>query len=781
MLKRLFKFRSNRSPRPLTKFQPRLESLEDRIALSASVTTSITGLNNTGWYPPDTGIAAGPSYVLETVNESLAIYSKSSGALVSSESLATLFSGFNSGSIGYFDPQVMYDDQAGRFVIEALVKGSNTAYVDFAVSNSSDPTQGFTERQQVEVDQGGTDWLDNAKMGFNADAYVISGNLYAFSGSGGPALLLTINKSSVLDQNSSTLTDYTVLRSGDFSLIPARMHGSTTGSPMWLVESTWSGSTAISVVRMDSVLSTSPTFTYTSVGVNSYSIPTITQPGGTISGGAVDCRTLDVEWFNNNLVSALNSAVGPDAAAAWYEFNTGGSRPALTQQGVIHPGTGISTYMPGLAVDASGDLGLTYMESSATEYASVYVTGRLASDPLNVLEGSVLVQAGNGQLTGNRAGDYAGVSLDPSSANTFWGANEYGLSGVAGGWGTAIAQFQVANNSSVAPPTITVAASANPNLVTGISTNLSVQATDSSGGGDITYSWSVLSGPAGVPAPTFSVNNSTTSNNTTALFSAAGAYTFQVAAANAGGTVTSTVSVAVNQTLTSITVAPATVSLADGQSQGFAATARDQFGNAMSTQPPITWSVSGSGAITSAGVYTAPGGIGGLLSGTDTVVATSGSLSGQATVNYGGVPAAPSNLTAKTVSPTEIDLAWTNNSGNETGFIIQYSTNGGKNWTTLTTISSTAAVGVTVTYQDKGVSKKKTYLFRVAATNAYGTSSWSNLSTGTQGTPTGDGDSPVVYVPGHRYTVDAAVVGAMLELVDASGLDYLAGNHKHHA
>ena len=129
------------------------------------------------------------------------------------------------------------------------------------------------------------------------------------------------------------------------------------------------------VTRMDNVLSPTPTFTDSSLPVNSYiqaqSNPP--QPGGTV--GADDCRILNVEWNNNNLVAAFNAGVGTDAVAAWLQFNTSGSSPVVVQQGVIHPGTGISTYMPSVAVDANGDLGLTYMESSASEYVSMYVTG----------------------------------------------------------------------------------------------------------------------------------------------------------------------------------------------------------------------------------------------------------------------------------------------------------------------------------------------------------------------------------------------------------------------
>lgn len=729
--------------------------------------SGVTGLNNTGWYPPDTGVAAGPNYVVETANERMAIYNKTTGTLVSTQNLGSLFSGSYMGSLGPFDPQVLYDDSANRFVIAAPVTSSTssgpyTAYIDFAVSNSSDPTAGWTTRQ-IEVDQGGTNWVDNGKLGYNADAWVYSGNRY---GNAGGVMMLSIDKSSVAN---STWTSYLVDASG-FSTIPARMHGAVAGGPMWFVESNWGGGSSVTILKMANVLSSNPNFTTSSLPTSSYGQSTITQPGGTIG---FDCRTLGAEWYNNNLVAAWNSQAGSDAAAFWIEFNTGGSSPAVAQQGIVHPATGISTSMPAIAVDVGGDIGLTYIQSSSTQYASTYITGRLASDPLNTMEGSVLVQAGNASLSGSRIGDYAGMSIDPSSSNTFWAANEYGLSGVTGNWGSAIAQFQMATNSNVTPPTITTAASANPDPA-GQSTALSVRATDSSNGTDLTYTWSVLSGPSA----TFSVNNSNAANSTTAMFSAAGSYTFQVAVSNAGGTVTSSVAVTVTQTPTSIAVSPSTVSLADGSSQQFTATERDQFGKAMLTQPTFTWSVSpiGNGSITTAGLYTAPS----TGSSTATISAVADNLQpGNASVTYGTVPAAPSSLTATAGSATRVNLTWTDNSNNETGFIIQRSSNGG-GWSQIATVGAGAT-----SYSDTTVRKKQKYQYRVLAYNTYGNSAWSNVATvntPNRGPAGADDELPVVWVNASggangraRGSSDSNRTGATGSAVDVAIIDLLYG------
>ena len=95
----------------------------------------------------------------------------------------------------------------------------------------------------------------------------------------------------------------------------------------------------------------------------------------------------------------------------------------------------------------------------------------------------------------------------------------------------------------------------------------------------LTYTWAVTGTP---PAPvSFSANATNAAKNTTATFSAAGAYTFQVTITDAGGlSTTSAVVVNVSQTLAAIAVTPGTASLNENATQQFSAIGHDQFGAA---------------------------------------------------------------------------------------------------------------------------------------------------------------------------------------------------------
>jgi subtilase family serine protease len=280
-------------------------------------------------------------------------------------------------------------------------------------------------------------------------------------------------------------------------------------------------------------------------------------------------------------------------------------------------------------------------------------------------------------------------------------------------------------------PWVVNAASATPSPVTGTTTSLSVLGDDSAGASSLTYTWSVLSAPTGVQAPTFSVNASNAAQNTVATFYAAGTYTFEATITDTSGlSTTSDVTVTVNQTLTSVTVSPGSVTLSDGNTQQFSASGKDQFGHAMSTQPAFTWTItSGAGTLNNTGLYTTPT----SGSGTATVQATAGGLSATASITYDSAPAAPSNLTATVISTHQVNLAWTDNATNANGVVVQRSTDG-TNWTTLATLAGTAA-----SYSDTSVSKGKTYYYRVYADNSFGNSAYSNTATATTSSSKGGG------------------------------------------
>jgi autotransporter-associated beta strand protein len=185
--------------------------------------------------------------------------------------------------------------------------------------------------------------------------------------------------------------------------------------------------------------------------------------------------------------------------------------------------------------------------------------------------------------------------------------------------GTATVTIQAPTGPTVATP-----AAASPATVTTRTTTLSVLGAADSGEAGLTYTWS-SSGPAAV---SFSANGTNAAKSTVATFARAGSYTLTATIADGlGGSVTSAVTVTVNQRFTAVSVTPGTATVFAGGTQQFVAVALDQFGLAMATQPTITWLASGGGVISSTGLFTAP-----ANAATSTVAASALTVTGRATV-----------------------------------------------------------------------------------------------------------------------------------------------------
>jgi subtilase family serine protease len=189
--------------------------------------------------------------------------------------------------------------------------------------------------------------------------------------------------------------------------------------------------------------------------------------------------------------------------------------------------------------------------------------------------------------------------------------------------GTASVAIMLVTGPSITTPAYIISQSPT-------SVSLGVAATDPAGANRLTYTWSLRGTPPG--SVSVSSNGTNAAQTTTAYFTAAGTYNFVVTVKDPSNlTATSMVTVTVAPVLTSITVSPSSVTLADGSTQQFTATAKDQFNQALANQPSLTWRVTsgpGSFSATTAGLYLAPA----SGSGTATIQATSGNVVGRATV-----------------------------------------------------------------------------------------------------------------------------------------------------
>ncbi len=91
------------------------------------------------------------------------------------------------------------------------------------------------------------------------------------------------------------------------------------------------------------------------------------------------------------------------------------------------------------------------------------------------------------------------------------------------------------------------------------------------------------------------------------------------------------------------------------------------------------------------------------------------------------LPAAPTNLVATAVSRSQINLAWTDNATNETGFRIERCTG-----STCTNFAQIATVGANVTsYANSKLTANTAYRYRIRASNPAGVSDYSSIASAT--------------------------------------------------
>ena len=413
--------------------------------------------------PPDPTLAVGPEQVVTIVNTSIAVYDKSTGSELYLQSLngGGGFFGSTGATTTIFDPWVLYDTESDRFFAIAIdLPSSSSSYLYIAVSTDSTPTSvddwhkyriPFTDTPSGALGSG-VHFADYPKLGVNDDAIWVSGNYFPIlSGSGVYAGITAIEKDALLNGSAVNIL-YQEFFDG-FSVMPMTQYDS--GSTQYFAESSTGSGSSIRIHAVSDVL-TSPTRSTTTVSVPSFQAPyDVPQLGGATPADSIDARIMTGVWRDGSMWFAhaiMDPAVDTEAVVRWYEVSTNNfpasGTPTLVQNGNVDPGSGLHTWMPAVAVDGSGNLGVGFSLGGPARHLGAGFTGRLANDPA----GSVVLPVtefatglGSYEIIGssgrNRWGDYSGLAIDPTNEGTFWVFNEYATA--VNTWATQIASFQL--------------------------------------------------------------------------------------------------------------------------------------------------------------------------------------------------------------------------------------------------------------------------------------------------------------------------------------------------
>ncbi len=404
--------------------------------------------------PPDPNLGVGPTEIFQMVNQVGRITDKSGSpnsastfALSSFFSLSPLFIGS--------DPRILYDADSGRWFATYLEFEPYFFYesaIILAVSTSSSPTL-FCKY----LIPGPTNVLqDFPQLGVSHDKVAVSYNgfrfptLTSYAGAG----YYVVDKAGLLGCASSVAAAEAAPDPARATIFPVQSLSSTNDLYMAMHTPSSSSLALMTVKGVPGV--TVVTETVASRSINPWVAPPPAVQQGT-SGVVLDTgddRVLSAAWQNGSLWLAGNEACTPTGDAATrsclrlIELRTD---TVSVRQDMTFGAAGSYYSFPAVRPDLSGSAYVVFTASSATTYASVRATGRQATDPLNTLQASSLLRAGEGEQTyePGRMGDYSGAAVDPSAPHTVWVMGEYirfpdtsifGTGGLAD-WGTYVAQL----------------------------------------------------------------------------------------------------------------------------------------------------------------------------------------------------------------------------------------------------------------------------------------------------------------------------------------------------
>lgn len=413
--------------------------------------------------PPDPELAVGPGHIIAVVNDYIEIYDRFGTSLLPPIQFASFFSGIP-GCTGLFDPNVLYDEHLDRFVVG--IDANGTGYC-VAMTQTANPVAAWTAYGFATVPPSGTpDFFDYPHAGVGQDAIYMGANIF-----NNAATVFLRAEVWAMDKLAMAMglplpapLVQTVV--GGFTPQPMNAHG--------LAQATWPFSEPHFIIAnqivpgysgdLFDVWAWSDPFganTYSQVGTVNLAVSTfpagypIDAPqSGAPNIQANDWRVLDAEFRNGDIWMTQTISCNPGGGVVdcvrWAEIDFSPSptyTPTVLQAGVFATVDEFRIF-PDLAVNHCDDMTIGYTKTSPMMSPAVWVTGRLSTDPPNLLQAEALLRPGDIPYNSwdgppHRWGDYTGGTSDPDGVGT-WYLGEYSkliAPTPFANWGTFVGEY----------------------------------------------------------------------------------------------------------------------------------------------------------------------------------------------------------------------------------------------------------------------------------------------------------------------------------------------------
>jgi subtilisin-like proprotein convertase family protein len=462
----------------------------------SAINQNFDGQTWAGFDPSDNNLAVGPNHVIQMINDQagskLKIWNKSGGVVQNPITMASI-----SGLVGLGDPVVVYDQLADRWVLTEFGPGGATQnYLVMAVSVTNDPTGAYKIYQYTD----NTFFPDYPKYSVWHNAYFARSSDFNTAGTAylGASIYAFDRNAMLAGAATATMVRVRMLDAGSlsyYSMNTIGLDGTTPSSQGGLFAVPNQANSTINLFEFTPNFA-NPTASVVGalvpISVAPYNIPpfTVAQKGTTGQIETLGQRLMyRLSYRNHGGVESIlvghtvQGATTALSAVRWYEFRRTAGNWGLYQQGTIAGADGNSRLMPGIAMDALGNIGLMYNVAGSTAFPSIVYTGRNECDPLGqmTLPEQVIINGTNAHTLSTRWGDYNTLAADPTIAGSFWSTAEYGAA--PNGNGTRIANFTVLGGVATftSQPT-------NTTVCAGTTASFSATA---AGNPPITYQWQV--------------------------------------------------------------------------------------------------------------------------------------------------------------------------------------------------------------------------------------------------------------------------------------------------
>jgi hypothetical protein len=427
---------------------------------------------NLSWIPPDTWGAVGPLNLMSVHNNNVKIQNRA-GLQLSLVSLATFWSPLVPAQSTVFDPKIVYDQYNDRWIVVSLSDPSlMTSSLLVAISNSKDPTGGWTEYRYVMGANilGNNCWADYPCIGFNKNWVAISVNMFTIAaGAFQESRVLVISYPELLAIMMPSPTTSLFINIPDFTIQPCITY-SATQEILYAPNSIW----GVPAYRLNYIMGTpnAPIFTIGIgkghtvlspwVGYIGQVLPQIPE----VPTGRIEYIDGDDDRINNAVFRGENiyysQAVGlpfqsmTHTAAQWVVLDTAAN---YIDGGRIEDPMATNTNgkpwyaYPSINVNGYGDILVGFSQYSSMQAAASGYCLKDRTDPPGTMRDPWIYKPGvtfyykTFGASRNRWGDFSFVQPDPLDNYKFWTIQEFanqqlGLGDGSGRWGTWWAQVQ---------------------------------------------------------------------------------------------------------------------------------------------------------------------------------------------------------------------------------------------------------------------------------------------------------------------------------------------------